>query len=212
MSLTSMNQERVFKNMREKIFFYLFYSWKNHNDEEKSKKYLKNCIDELDVYIENYKKLEYTEEISKTFDAIRDLLIYHIYPKLGVREPFQTQGDLISRTSAWDGFKMLSIDIYYNSPIQSLNEKVSILKTFFKRDENIKFADENQLTKTVKTFVRWNVGMYNSSLSYRFFFFLLLTAILDYLLISYNLVKSDVVLSATILIPIMAPYYLALKH
>ena len=70
MGVTITNDEtgdKLFKNMREKIFFYLFISWKFHND-KKSKTYLKKCIDELDISLNDYKNLAYTEDIYSSFD------------------------------------------------------------------------------------------------------------------------------------------------
>lgn len=209
LAYTSVNsvERRAFKNMQEKIYFYLFYSWKYHN-EEKSKKYLKNCINALDNYLYSYKKLAYTEDIYSTFDTLHDTLIYYIYPRLGVRAVIKKQEDLSKQTLAWNEFKLLSSLFYQNCSIQSINEKVSNLRSFFERDYDIKI-DENQLIKAVRLFTSWNVETYKNSLLYRFLFYLLVTGILDYILISNNLVENDAVLSATILIPIMAPYYLA---
>ena len=105
MGLTIINDEtgNIFKNMREKIFFYLFISWKFHND-KKSKKYLKKCIDALDIYLNNYKNLAYTKDIYSSFDELHDTLKFHIYPKLGERGDVENQGDLGSQVSAWDEF------------------------------------------------------------------------------------------------------------
>ena len=194
--------------MKEKVFFYLFYSWKHHHD-EKSKKYIKECADELSAYLGAYKRLAYTEEVYSTFDALRDTLIYHIYPKLGVRGAFEQHSDLAKQTSAWNEFKSLSIDFYQNTPIASLDERITILKNLFDRDETIKLDNDNKLIKTVKVSTSWNIDMYKNSLSYRFIFYLIITGIINYLLMSTNMVNNDVIIPATILIPIMAPYYLA---
>lgn len=203
-------REKIFKNMREKLFFYLFYSWKYHND-EKSKKYLKELIDELDTYLDDYKQLAYTEEIYSTFDALRDTLIYHVYPRLGVRGPFEKQEDLTKQTSAWNEFKSLSLDFYHNVSITSINAKISTMKSFFERDETIKLDDESKSIKMVKTFSRWNSEMYKNSLAYRFLFYAVLTIIVDYFLVSKNILDINTILPATILIPFAAPYYLAPK-
>jgi len=203
-------QNKIFKNMREKIFFYLFYSWKYHND-EKSKKYLKKCADGLSADLDTYKELAYTEDIYSTFDALRDTLIYNIYPKLGVRGAFGKHSDLTEQTSAWNEFKSISIDFYQNIPITLINERISTLNNFFERDETITLDNENELIKTVRVFTNWNIEMYKNSLSYRVLFYLILTGIIDYLLLSNNMVSVDVVIMASISIVIMAPYYLAPK-
>ena len=203
-------KKRIFNDMREKIFFYLFYSWKYHND-EKSKKYLKECIDNLSSYLWDYEELAYTEDVYSAFDTLLDTLTYHIYPKLGVRGDFEKQNELIKQSSAWNEFKSLSVDLYQNVPITSINTRTSTLKGLFERDETMQFDDENKLIKTVKTFTNWNIGMYKNNLSYRFLFYLLLTGVIDFILISQNMVISDAIIPATILIPIMAPYYLAPK-
>ena len=198
----------IFKNMREKIFFYLFISWKYHND-KKSKKYLKSCIDEIDIYLDNYRNLAYTEDVYSTFDKLYDVLKYHIYPKLGERGDVESQGDLGSQVSAWDEFKSLSLDFYQNSPIDLINEKVSNVKNHFERNETVELADDNLFIKIVKTTFNWNINNYKDSVTYRFIFYLIGTGIMDYYLISNNLLTNDIIIPATILIPIMAPYYLA---
>ena len=212
MGLTIINDETgnklIFKNMREKIFFYLFISWKFHND-KKSKKYLKKCIDALDIYLNNYKNLAYTKDIYSSFDELHDTLKFHIYPKLGERGDVENQGDLGSQVSAWDEFKSLSLDFYQKSPIDAIDEKVSILKGHFKRDETVELADNHHLIRFVKMTFNWNINMYKNSLTYRFLFYSVCTGFMDYYLISNNLLTNDIIIPATILIPIMAPYYLA---
>lgn len=94
MSYGENRREKIFNSMNEKIFFYLFFSWRYHND-EKSKEYLKKCIDELETYLDDYKKLAYTEDIYSTFSSLRDTLIHHIYPKLGSSGAFEKQVDLV---------------------------------------------------------------------------------------------------------------------
>lgn len=200
--------DKIFKNMNEKIFFYLFISWKYHND-KKSKKYLKSCIYALDIYLDNYRNLAYTEDIHSTFFKLHDILKYRIYPKLGEREDVESQEDLISQASAWDEFKSLSLDFYQKSHINIIDEKISNLESYFECDETVELSDDNLLIKIVKTTFNWNINNYKDSLTYRFLFYLLCTGIMDYYLISNNLLKYDIIIPATILIPIMAPYYLA---
>ena len=202
------NDKIIFKNMREKMFFYLFISWKYHND-MKSKKYLKGCINAIDIYLDNYRNLAYTEDIYSTFNKLYDVLKYHIYPKLGERGDVESQGDLGSQVSAWDEFKSLSLDFYQNSPIDLIDEKVSNLKNHFQRNETVELADDNLFIKIVKTTFNWNINNYKDSVTYRFIFYLIGTGIMDYYLISNNLLTNDIIIPATILIPIMAPYYLA---
>ena len=200
--------KKIFKNMSVTIFFYLFISWKYHND-KKSKKYLKKCIDRLDIYLSDYENLTYTEDVYSTFKNLQDVLKFHIYSKLGERGDVQNQGDLTSQTSAWDEFKSLSLDIYQRSPINLINKRVSNLKDHFERDETVELADDNLFIKIAKTISNWNINMYKDSLTYRFIFYLIATGIMDYYLISNNLITNDIIIPATILIPIMAPYYLA---
>ena len=212
MGLSIINDEKsdklIFKNMEGKIFFYLFISWKYHND-KKSKKYLKKCIDALVIYLDNYRNLIYTEEIYSTFNNLRDVLKFHIYPKLGERGNAKSQEDLSSQVSAWDEFKSLSLDFYQKSSIDLINEKVSNLKSHFERDETVKLVDDNLFIKIAKMITNWNINMYKDSLTYRFLFYLIGTGIMDYYLITNNLVTNDIIIPATILIPIFAPYYLA---
>ena len=134
---------------------------------------------------------------------------FHIYSKLGERGDVKNQGDLTSQTSAWDEFKSLSIDIFQRSPINLINDRVSNLKDHFERDETVELADDNLFIKIGKTISNWNINMYKDSLTYRFIFYLIATSIMDYYLISNNLITNDIIIPATILIPIMAPYYLA---
>lgn len=203
-------EKRVFKNMKELIFFYLFFSWKNHNNET-SKNHLKKCINKIKLYSYNYKKLAYTEEIYSAFDEIQDVLTHHIYPALDVRKDIKDKNELISQTTAWDKYRDFSIEVYQNNSIKSINEKMSEIKNHFERNDNIKIYEENQLTNFFKTFISWNIKLYRDSLTYRFIFYVLITIVIDYFLIIKNF-DNDVVLSATILIPIMAPYYLAPKR
>lgn len=198
----------IFKNMEERIFFYLFCSWKYHND-KKSKKYLKKCIEAIDIYLTKYKNLAYTESIHSTFYNLRDVLKFHIYSKLGERGNVQNQGDLSSQVSAWDEFKSLSLDFYQKSSINLIDERVSNLKSHFELDETVEIANDFPFIRISKTIFNWNINMYKDSVTYRFVFYLMCTVIIDYYLISNNLVTNDILIPATVLIPIMAPYYLA---
>lgn len=202
---------KVFKNMKETLFYYLFCTWKYHN-EEKSKKYLKDCIDELDTYLNDYKNLAYTEDIYLTFNSLRDILIHNIYPKLGARGASEGEIDLTKQTSAWNEFKSLSTDIYQNIPIISINARISTLNKSFESNPTIKLDVENRIIKTVKTITAWNVENYKNSLFYRFLFFSLFTIIIDYFAIKNQLATNEIIIPATVLIPIMAPYYLASKQ
>ena len=198
----------IFENMEDKIYFYLFCSWKYHND-KKSKKYLKKCIEALDIYLIEYKNLAYTESIHSTFDKLRNVLKFHIYLKLGERGDVKNQGDLSSQVSAWDEFKSLSLDFRQKSSIDLIDERVSNLKSHFERDETVEIANDFVFIKISKMTFNWNINMYKDSVTYRFVFFFICTCIIDYYLISNNLVTNDILIPATILIPIMAPYYLA---
>lgn len=204
------NDYTVFKNMKEKIFYYLFCSWKYHND-EKSKTLLKECIDELETHLDEYEELAYTEDIYSTFNLLRDTLIYHIYPKMGIRG-IGKETDLPKQTIAWDEFKLLATDVYQNFPLSLINERINRLKSSFERDEKVKLDEENKLIKSVKNIICWNGEKYKNSLFYRFIFFLILTIIIDYFLIKNNMVTNEIIIPATILIPIMAPYYLASRQ
>ena len=198
----------IFKNMEEEIFFYLFCSWKYHHD-KKSKKYLKKCMEKLDAYIARYKNLAYTEPIYSTFYDLHDVLKYHIYSKLGERGDIKNKGDLKLQASAWDDFKSLSLDFYQKSPINSIDEKVTSLANNFKREENVEIATDYLFIKFLNGAFNWNLNMYKNSVTYRFAFYLICTVIIDYYLISNNLVTNDILIPATVLVPIMAPYYLA---
>ncbi len=198
----------IFKNVEEKLFFYLFRSWKYHN-EKQSKKYLEKCIEELKTYFVKYYKLPYTESILFMFNNLIDVLEFHIYPKLGKRIEVKSQDDLSSQVSAWDIFKSLAIDFYHKKSIDLIEQRVSNLKSCFERDETVKIANDNFFIRVTKTTFNWNITMYNDSVTYRFVFYFICTIIIDYYLISNNLVKFDTLIPATLLIPIMAPYYLA---
>lgn len=199
---------KIFNSMDEQIFFYLYCSWKYHN-EKKSKKYLKKCMEKVNLYINRYKNLAYTEPIYSTFYDLHDVLKYHIYSKLDERGDIQNKGDLKLQASAWDEFKSLSLDFYQKSPINLIDEKVASLINNFKRDENVEIANDYLFIKFLNGAFNWNLNMYKDSVTYRFAFYLICTVIIDYYLISNNLVTNDILIPATVLVPIMAPYYLA---
>lgn len=202
-------EKRTFKNMQEIIFFYLFFSWKYRNDD--GVKYLKKCTNKIQIYLDDYDDLAYTEEIYLTFNNLLDVLTYHIYPALGVRTDIKGQEDLIKYTSSWNEFKTLSINFYQNAPINLINENICSVKDHFERHEGVKMIDENQSIKSTKAFFSWNIEVYKNSLSYRFFLYTAITAIISVFLIFRN-VDIDVILPAMVLIPVMAPYYLAPKQ
>lgn len=206
----------IFNSDTEKLFFHLYDAWKKRYNEE-SKRSMTLAIREIEKIIEKYSKLPYTAELVKTLTQLKDNLKSYVYGNLGASYTGKSSSDLEKLNKGWELLKNLSIQIFKGAcisgaSINEINQTNATFNRFFMKQEKIKLIDEKEPKELpMPRVIKWFTIKYNESMRNRFISWSILTLAGDYYLYSYRGIGIEY-LMPSVIVPIMAPYYLVERH